>query len=132
MSLKAEVLDYAKPEAFAKLPYTYPSWNEIQGMNRFERTRARRKFMDDTIILLRNQIQVRFTNPVRILVDLYFSKKRTRDNDNYGGKWLIDAIVRAEILPDDSNKWIPEPVDVKIIDDEPVSMTMVKIEEIGR
>lgn len=130
MQLKADILDYSKRHLIVIIPFLYPSWNEIQRMDRFTRTKAKKKFMGEVICILKPYADPPFAKPVRILVDIYFPKKRRRDNDNYGGKWLIDAIVQAGIIPDDSTKWIPGPLDIQIIDDEGQHKIMLQIEDV--
>lgn len=47
-----------------------------------------------------------------VLVKYFFKDGRARDKDNYGGKFLLDAIRYAGIIKDDNSSVIdlPEPV----------------------
>jgi len=129
LAKKVTITDNSKRAAVAQFPFTYPSWNEIQAMHWAARKKAHDKFQKDVGVIL-NSLHIQpFTKPVKIMIDLYFKKKRTRDIDNYGGKWILDAIRMAGIILDDSTKWVPAGPDVLIIDDEGVDQTMLKIEE---
>jgi len=50
-----------------------------------------------------------FTQPVRIEF-AWFEKNARRDPDNIraGSKFLLDALVKLAIIPDDSQKWVHE------------------------
>ena len=129
LAKKVSVTDYGKRAAMATFPFTYPSWNDIQGMHWAKRKREHDAFINAAGTILKSLYIEPFKKPVSIFIDLYFKKKRVRDNDNYGGKWLIDAIRMVGIIPDDSARWIPTSPDILIIDGEGVDQTMLKIKE---
>jgi Holliday junction resolvase RusA-like endonuclease len=131
MNRKLNVKDFRpRRAAFATFPFTYPSWNAILAMHWSTRKKHHDKFLNATGLILKSLHITPFTTPVKIVVDLYFKNKRIRDIDNYGGKWMIDAIRLAGIIPDDSTEWIPEGPDVMIITGEGENKTIVKIEEV--
>jgi len=68
----------------------------------------------------------RFASPVR--VSFHSIRQRLPDMDNLSGKAVLDGIVKAGILQDDSAKWIPErPIHTAEIGKE--EKTIVTIEE---
>src|SRR3990167_9922580 len=118
---KLNVRDYRKKcEEVIEIPFLYPSENQILVMHPMKRKREHDRFQQNAGTFFNARHIKPFTRPVKILIDLCFMKKRRRDNDNYGGKWLLDAIVKAGILPDDSNLWIPDSPDVLILYKKPV------------
>ena len=130
LAKKVKVFDYGRRYAIVFIPCLYPSENKILSMHPMARKRAHDRFQQAAGLIMKARKIRPFETPVRILIDLCFKKKRRRDNDNYTGKWLIDAIVKAGILPDDSTRWIPEAPDIKIIDGEPEDQIALKIEEV--
>lgn len=131
LAKKIRILDYGRPhEWVVEIPFLYPSENQILAMHPMERRRKHDKFQANAGAFLAAAHIKPFTGPVKIFIDLYFKKKRRRDNDNYGGKWLIDTIVKVGILPDDSKEWIPAAPDILLLDGEPEDKTMLKIMEV--
>ena len=127
--VRATMQDYGKRKLFAHFPFTYPSWNDIQDMHWRARKHAHDKFLQDSVVILKSLHAAPFTKPINVKVDLYFKKRRRRDNDNYGGKWLLDAIRKAGLIPDDSTEWIPGSLDILIIEGKRVEQTIVGLEE---
>ena len=48
-----------------------------------------------------------FKIPVAIKIEYRFKTRIRRDLDNYSGKFIMDALVKAKVIPDDSIKWVP-------------------------
>ena len=121
-------------------PFLIPSLNQILAWGHWRREQEHDRFQRQAVVILKYlHIQpgvitkslpiYPFPGPVKILIDLCFKKKRVRDADNYAGgaKWLIDAIVKAGILPDDNTSVIPEVPDIKIICGEKENRMVVQI-----
>jgi hypothetical protein len=77
---------------------------------------------------LAKKITPRFTGPVRICIATV-RKVLPRDHHAISEKYVLDSIVSANILQDDSQKYIPEPPEIKVLCGIP-EMTRIEIEEI--
>ena len=128
-ALKAKIKNHKKRSVYASFPFVYPSWNDIHGMHWAPRKRKHDQFQAEACAILKGLHIEPFNVPVKILIDLYFRKKRNRDNDNYGGKWLIDAIRMVGIIPDDSTEWIPRSPDILIINGAKEDQIVLEIVE---
>ena len=128
-----EIKDYTpKRQETLHFPFLIPSLNPLLTWGYWKRSREHGSFQRQAGLILKSSHIQPFSCPVKILIDLCFKKKRIRDADNYAGgaKWLIDAIVKAGILPDDNTSVIPDVPDIKIICGEPVNQTVLRIEEL--
>lgn len=130
LAKKVQITDYARRSVCAVFPFTFPSWNVIQSLHWAVRKKWHDQFQKAAVPILLGLQCKPFGVPVKILIDIYFKNKRTRDLDNYGGKWLIDAIRMAGIIPDDSAEWIPAPPDVLIVNGEKKDQIVLQIKEI--
>ena len=100
-----------------------PSGNHYHYKNRVK-TREARIWEENTDILLRGQRIPKFTKPVTAVVRLFPPNRRIRDGGNVT-KPMWDAIVRAKILPDDSNRYIKSET---IVWEEPVKNGLITID----
>ena len=126
-------VDYrAKRSETIFFPFLIPSLNQTLSWGHWKRNCEHGIFQRQAGLILKSAHIQPFLCPVKILIDLCFKKKRTRDADNYAGgaKWLIDAIVKAGILPDDNTSIIPEVPDIKIICGEKENRMVVQIIQI--
>ena len=128
--MKAKIVDHRKRAVYATIPFVYPSWNKIQAMHWCRRKKHHDIFIREAGTILYALQAKPFTTPVKIMIDLNFKNKRTRDVDNYGGKWLIDAIRKVGLIPDDSSEWVPHGPDVMIVDGQRENKIILKIEEL--
>ena len=69
-----------------------------------------------------------FEGPVKIIIELTFTTNTRRDPDNYSPKWLLDSLVQAKVIQDDSSKFMAESPKV-ILRQGPVEQTVVRIED---
>jgi hypothetical protein len=70
----------------------------------------------------------RFIGPVRMRITTV-RKVLPRDHHAISEKYVLDSIVSANVLQDDSQKYIPEPPEIKVLCGIP-EMTRIEIEEI--
>jgi crossover junction endodeoxyribonuclease RusA len=90
-----------------KLPWP-PSVNhywKARGGRRFISPTAK-AWLDEAILLLR-ATRVRFDGPVRVSMFLSPPDRRRRDGDNLE-KAVMDALVKAGVIQDDSLRHVPE------------------------
>jgi len=127
LAKKVTVTDYRRRAVVVTIPFLYPSENKILSMHFMARKKEHDRFQKNAGVFLKAQHIQPFTVPVSVSIDLCFIKRRRRDNDNYTGKWLIDSIVKAGILPDDSTKWIPAAPDILILDGEPEDKIVMQL-----
>ena len=78
---------------------------------------------------LRAKIQP-ITKPVKIYIN-WLEPDRRRDVDNivFAQKFILDALVRMKILPDDSQKWVIEIINTVELDKSNPRVT-VRMEEV--
>lgn len=113
-------------------PFVYPSLNRLLKMHPLEYHRIRKSYEKGFVVGINLAKPPKFKGPVKIRVILYFTKPRRRDLGNYEPKWLIDCLVKAGIIIDDSKKYLPERPSVAIVDDAHKEQTLVIIEEIKK
>ena len=97
------------------LPFVYPSRNEIEYMNRYQKSAAKRQWLDQVRFWLMvyerrepGRILGVFRSRVRLKAILHLPDPgRRRDLDNYSYKWLKDALV-GYLLEDDSARHVED------------------------
>ena len=70
------------------------------------------------------------TKPIEDRVTLVFDwphSRRDPDNQSFGAKMILDGLVKAGVLPDDSRKWIAEIKHVFRRDNKIDQMVIVEI-----
>lgn len=94
-----------------KLKYigSLPSTNDLIQLNRTNRfagASMKRKYTQELATVFGNQSKTRYKGHVTVSVDFYESTLR-RDDDNVlsGLKYILDGLVTAGIIHDDSPKW---------------------------
>ena len=68
--------------------------------------------------------------PIEDRVTLVFdwpASRRDPDNQSFGAKMILDGLVKAEVLPDDSRKWIAEITHLFVRDNKIDQMVIVEI-----
>lgn len=84
------------------IPEIPPSNNKYIGRtNRWEYQATKKRWADNIAVYCKP----RPTSPIPqavVKIKYYFADRRRRDPDNYSGKMLLDGLVRAGILQDDS------------------------------
>lgn len=84
------------------IPEIPPSNNKYIGRNmRFAYQDAKKAWADKIYFLCRPRPPKPFNKAVVVLT-YYFKDRRRHDPDNYAGKFILDGLVRAEIIIDDS------------------------------
>lgn len=87
----------------------YPSRNQTDAMHWAKRGREKEKYKQDVAVVLLNdygfQKGLYAKEKIRLEIRLFFKTKRTRDEDNYAPKWLLDAL-QGIILFDDSPEYL--------------------------
>ncbi len=89
------------------IPFTLPSLNDYTNANRtnhYKGNKLKQRTQRDIGYYLP---KVKITKPVKIKIT-WFEKNKRRDPDNviFAKKFILDAMVNAGVLVDDSQKWI--------------------------
>lgn len=92
------------------IPGRFPSLNEyIAANNRFrlESAAMKRKHTDRVCERAQSSDMPIFRNPVFVVVS-WVEKDRRRDIDNirFGMKFILDGLVKAGVIPNDSQRWV--------------------------
>ena len=122
--------DYRKKSVIYTFGFLHPSRNITERTHPLKRNKQKNKFMNDVAMEIKAQGLVKFEGQVKIFVDLCFKNKLRRDIDNYSPKWLLDALVKSEVILDDNKNIIPESPSLMMFDNEPEAEMVIKIEEI--
>lgn len=84
------------------IPKIPPSNNQYIGQNKRWQYQEAKKEWADTIGWLCRPKPPYPLNRAKVTLVYYFKDRRRRDPDNYSGKFILDGLVRAGILEDDS------------------------------
>jgi crossover junction endodeoxyribonuclease RusA len=87
-----------------------------------------RAWLNEAVPLLK-AARVRFDGPVRMYMLLSPPDRRRRDGDNLE-KAIMDALVKAGVIRDDSLKYVPK--SCKELADEYVGYVLLVVEEVER
>ena len=79
-----------------------PSNNKFIGRNNIWEYQEYKKLWQKYILMLCLPRPEKPIKRARVIIDYYFKDKRRRDPDNFSGKMILDGLVRAGILEDDS------------------------------
>ena len=114
-----------------------PSANDFinfNRINRFQGALMKKRYTQELADVFRSQTQERFTKHVTCTVH-FFEDSMRRDDDNVisGLKFVLDGLVTAGILKDDSPKYCHVKAERfqsrLIVDDKKIPYITVKIEE---
>lgn len=98
-----------------------PSRNELDYCTKMKKVRIKEWWQYVTVAKLAGYNK-KFEE-IHIVFKIYFSTKRNRDVDNYmaslGIKGIIDGIVEAEFIPDDSMQYLNYSIDLLIDKENP-------------
>lgn len=89
-----------------KIPFRLMGLNEYINLNRickFEASSTKKELEEKIAFFLRGKV----TEPVHITF-VWFEPNRRRDKDNvaFGKKFILDALQKKGVLPNDNNKWV--------------------------
>lgn len=89
-----------------KIPFRLPGLNEFLRAakgNKYQAARIK-KYVDQDIALF---LKGRVKKPVHVTF-VWFEPNRRRDKDNvaFGKKFILDALQKKGVLPNDNNKWV--------------------------
>lgn len=86
------------------IPGIPPSINKWRNLHHYEEAKQKKEW-ENTVMLEALSQRVRPTQPFKkaiVRYTYYFPTKARHDPDNYSGKWLMDGLVKAGVLEDDS------------------------------
>lgn len=92
-----------------EIPFRLPGLNEYTRENRSSKyggNNEKQKIEDDILWILKS-VRTRIYKPVRIKFT-WHERERRRDKDNvaFAKKFILDALQKSEILPNDNNQYI--------------------------
>ena len=101
------------------LPIDYPSLNDyikIERTNKYAGAKVKKQYTNTTMYLSMNKGKIK--TPCRLKFTWYVKNKRTDpDNTAFAKKFVLDGLVKAGVLPDDTFKHIKGFIDdFKVID----------------
>jgi len=82
------------------IPEIPPSYNEIMRMHYHKRNREVERWA--ALIAFFNNKKVKNFEKAKVKLTYFFPDRRRRDPDNYAGKVIMDGLVNAGIIKDDS------------------------------
>ena len=84
-----------------------PSDNKFKGRNNVWEYRVEKaKWLDMVLWLCKGKAPEKPFKKATVTITYFFPTKGRRDPDNYSGKFILDGLVQAGILQDDSFKCI--------------------------
>lgn len=92
------------------LPYTFPSLNEYiaaMNQNRHIANKMKQEWTDTVAWEAKRQKLVPYTTPATFSF-MWLEKNAKRDPDNiiFAKKFILDGLVMAGIIPNDTQKWV--------------------------
>ncbi|WP_066689097.1 RusA family crossover junction endodeoxyribonuclease [Christensenella intestinihominis] len=89
-----------------KIPFRLPGLNEFLRAakgNKYQAARIKKCVDQDIALFLHGKVE----RPVHVtFVWLEPNRRRDKDNVAFGKKFILDALQKKGVLPDDGNKWI--------------------------
>ncbi len=84
------------------IPEIPPSLNKFMGRKNHWEYRKLKQEWSDLVVCCCRPIQEESLAKAVVTLTYYFPTKARRDPDNYNGKMILDGLVRAGIIKDDS------------------------------
>lgn len=110
-----------------EIPAIPPSNNRFIGRdNRWEYAKLKREWEQRIAVLCRPKPHAPITR-ARVTIRYDFPDRRRRDPDNYSGKMILDGLVKAGIIEDDSFRQIELRLSARFGCKQ--ALTMIVIEE---
>ena len=113
-----------------KIPFLLPSLNDYVDICRGNRYSAskHKKEIERNIMWCLPKVEV--SSPVFIRFIWHEpTKRRDKDNVAFAKKYILDALQKKKILPNDNNRWIIGFTDEFVYGDEGVVVTLIQKEE---
>lgn len=92
------------------LPIKFPSLNDyinVERTNKFAAAKMKKDLTDEVSIISRVYAHTKFLKPVTISFEWYeANQKRDPDNIIFAKKFILDGLVKAGILVNDTQKYI--------------------------
>ena len=92
-----------------EIPFRLPSLNEYIdeiNKNKYNGNRHKQGIEDDILWFLK-KVKTKISRPVRLKFTWYEQTyKRDKDNVAFAKKYILDALQKSEILPNDNNQYI--------------------------
>ena len=86
------------------IPELPPSNNEFIGRTNFREYQEKKKEWAELIFFICRPRPKKAIKKSVVKLTYYFGDERRRDPDNYSGKMILDGLVKARIIEDDSFK----------------------------
>ena len=92
-----------------EIPFRLPSLNDYIkeiNKNRYGGNEHKQSVEDDILWFLK-KVKTKISKPVRLKF-IWYEQNKNRDKDNvaFAKKYILDALQKAEILPNDNNQYI--------------------------
>lgn len=92
-----------------EIPFRLPSLNDyIKEINKNRYGgNEHKQCVEDDILWCLKRVKSKISSPVRLKF-IWYEQNRNRDKDNvaFAKKYILDALQKAEILPNDNNQYI--------------------------
>jgi crossover junction endodeoxyribonuclease RusA len=112
------------------IPDTHPSINKwVSNNNPWARAKMKKEWEELVYYCCKQQKIKPIEGQVAVGLIYYFPTNRRRDIDNYTPKFILDGLVKAGIIEDDSTKTIVD-LSWKILYEKGRSETVVTITEV--
>lgn len=117
-----------------KIPFKLPSFNDYNNIcrrNKWEANNFKKGVQGDIVWAIKKSKLLKCYKAVKVnFIWIERTKKRDIDNVMSAKKFILDALVTANILINDSPKYVCEITDKLIYDKNKGDMVLVEIEEV--
>lgn len=120
------LIPFAPDTINSAVSYGNNNWMAVSSLKKKWQSLAELHFSQAIAV---GELPDRFLFPIEVEFDLYFTKIRTRDEDNYFvmSKGIIDAITGLNMIEDDSNTFVNfGGVNLHIDEDRPRVIVQIK------
>jgi Holliday junction resolvase RusA-like endonuclease len=92
-----------------EIPFRLPSLNDYVSANRGNKYggNSHKQSVEDDILWCLKKIKSKISNPVRLKF-IWYEQNKNRDKDNvaFAKKYILDALQKSGILPNDNNQYV--------------------------
>lgn len=109
------------------IPALPPSNNKYIGKNKCWEYQKVKKQWEVLVRAACKPLPQKPIEKAEVTLHYFFKDKRRRDPDNYSGKMILDGLVRAGILVDDSFEYVQLRIEASVSKENPRTEIIIKI-----